>query len=57
MEKTTTNTIANIKSFCEKYQVNYNGMMSFLENRDEIMRDFLFNMNMNPFTNSHINIY
>ena len=31
--------------------------MTFLENRDEIMRDFLFNMNMNPFANSHINIY
>jgi HrpA-like RNA helicase len=52
-----TNPINKIKEFCELHQVNYGGMMTFLENRDEIMRDLLFNMNMNPFANSHINIY
>jgi len=50
-------SITPVKEFCELHQVNYNGMMTFLENRDEIMRDLLFNMNMNPFTNAHINLY
>ena len=54
---TSNNDINQIKEFCEKNQVNYNGIMTFIENRDEIIRDFLFNMNMNPFANSHINIY
>lgn len=56
MDNKNTNTIVKIKEFCEFHQVNYNGMMVFLENRDEIIRDMLFNMNMNPFSNSHINI-
>lgn len=46
-----------IKEYCEKNQVNYNGIMTFIENRDEIIRDFLFNMNMNPYANDHINLY
>ena len=29
----------------------------FHANRDEIIRDFLFNMNMNPYANNHINLY
>lgn len=57
MDNNNTNTIIKIKEFCENNQVNYNGMMTFLENRDEIIRDMLFNMNMNPFFNSHINIH
>lgn len=56
IDNNKTNTIIKIKEFCETNQVNYNGMMTFLENRDEIIRDMLFNMNMNPFFNSHINI-
>ena len=52
-----TDSINKIKEYCEKNQVNYNGIMSFIENRDEIIRDFLFNMNMNPYANDHINLY
>ncbi len=53
----SNNDIDTIKEFCLQNQVNYNGIMTFIENRDEIIRDFLFNMNMNPFANSHINVY
>ena len=52
-----TDSINKIKEYCEKNQVNYNGIMAFIENRDEIIRDFLFNMNMNPYANDHINLY
>jgi HrpA-like RNA helicase len=52
-----TESIEKIKNYCEKNQVNYNGIMTFIENRDEIIRDFLFNMNMNPYSNDHINLY
>jgi hypothetical protein len=52
-----TNPINKIKEFCELHQVNYGGMMTFLENRDEITRDFLFNMNMDPYANSHIDLH
>lgn len=51
-----SDSIHKIKDFCENNQVNYNGMMTFIENRDEIIRDFLFNMNLNPFANNHINL-
>ena len=51
-----TESIEKIKNYCEKNQVNYNGIMTFIENRDEIIRDFLFNMNMNPYSNDHINL-
>lgn len=54
---TETNSIEKIKEFCNENKVNYDGMMTFIENRDEILRDFLFNMNMNPYTNNHINLY
>lgn len=50
-------SINKIKEYCEKNQVNYDGIMTFIENRDEIIRDFLFNMNMNPYANDHINLY
>jgi len=52
-----TESVDKIKNYCEKNQVNYNGIMTFIENRDEIIRDFLFNMNMNPYSNDHINLY
>ena len=51
------NSIDKIKEFCNENKVNYDGMMLFIENRDEIIRDFLLNMNMNPFANNHINLY
>jgi len=49
--------IEKIKEFCESNKVNYDGMITFLENRDEITRDFLFNMNMDPYANSHIDLH
>ena len=50
------NNITKIKEFCEENKINYVGLMAMIENRDDILRDFLFNMNMNPFTNSHIDL-
>ncbi len=50
------NNIGKIKEFCDENKVSYLGIMTFIESRDDILRDFLFNMNMNPFANSHINL-
>ena len=54
--KEYNNNIVKIKEFCDENKVSYLGIMTFIESRDDILRDFLFNMNMNPFTNSHINL-
>jgi HrpA-like RNA helicase len=54
--KEYNNNIKKIKEFCDENKVNYLGLMTFIESRDDILRDFLFNMNMNPFANSHINL-
>lgn len=54
--KEYNNNIKKIKEFCDENKINYLGLMAFIESRDDILRDFLFNMNMNPFANSHINL-
>jgi HrpA-like RNA helicase len=54
--KEYNNNIGKIKEFCNENKVSYLGIMTFIESRDDILRDFLFNMNMNPFANSHINL-
>lgn len=54
--KEYNNNIIKIKEFCNDNKVNYQGLMIFIENRDDVLRDFLFNMNMNPFTNSNIDL-
>ena len=54
--KEYNNNIGKIKEFCDENKVSYLGIMTFIESRDDILRDFLFNMNMNPFANSHINL-
>jgi len=50
------NNVSKIKDFCELNKVNYLSLMNFIELRDDVIKDFLFNMNMNPFANSHINL-
>jgi len=49
--------LISVNKFCEENKVNYNGLMSLIEFRDDIFRDLLFNMNMNPFENNHIDLY
>lgn len=51
------NDFKKIKEFCEQNKVNYGTLMTLIEIREEIIKDFLFNMNLNPMTNNHINLY
>ena len=51
------NDFKKIHDFCEDNKVNYGTLMTLIEIREEIIKDFLFNMNLNPMTNTHINLY
>lgn len=51
------NDVKKIKNFCFENKVNYIGLMQLIEIRDEILKDLIFNMNINPMINSHINLY
>jgi hypothetical protein len=54
--KHSMNSNKIIQDFCDNNKINYNSLMSLIELRDEICKDFLFNMNLNPFHNNHINL-
>ena len=56
MKKNKTKIDKTIK-FCESNKVNFSGMITLIEFRDEIIRDLLSNMNINPNYNGDINIY
>ncbi len=43
--------------FCEENNVLYGELMNLIDVRDEIIKDFAFNMNLNPMENNDINIY
>ncbi len=49
--------LTSMTKFCDENKVNYSGLMSLIEFRDDVFRDLLFNMNMNPFENNHIDLY
>lgn len=51
------NDVKKIQEFCFDNKVNYIGLMQLIEIRDEILKDLIFNMNINPMINSHINLY
>jgi HrpA-like RNA helicase len=51
------NNILEIIKFCEENKINYYELLNLIELRDEIIKDFVFNMNLNPNKNNHINIY
>lgn len=56
MKRNKTRIDKTIK-FCESNKVNFQGMMTLIEFRDDIIRDLLGNMDINPNYNSDINIY
>lgn len=45
-----------VQQFCIDNYINYNELMNLIEIRDEIIKDFTFNMNLNPMANIHINL-
>lgn len=51
------NNVNKIKEFCFENKINYSGLMQLIEIRDEILKDLIFNMNINPMINSEINLY
>lgn len=51
------NDITKIKTFCIDNKINYDQLLNLIEIRDEIIKDFVFNMNLNPNLNNHINLY
>lgn len=55
--KENVNDINKIEEFCFNNKINYGQLMNLIEVRDEIIKDFLFNLNLNPFYNSHIDLY
>jgi len=56
IEKYKTN-ISKIIEFCDENKVNYYELLKLIELREEIIQDLLFNMNLNPYYNNHINLY
>ncbi len=48
---------SEILNFCNINNVNYSELMNLIDVRDEIIKDFAFNMNLNPMHNSHINLF
>jgi HrpA-like RNA helicase len=56
MDKYKSN-ITKIIEFCDDNKVNYKELLNLLELREEIIKDMLFNMNLNPYHNSHINLF
>lgn len=51
------NNIEKIIEFCQDNKINYTELLNLIEIRDEIIKDFVFNMNLNPNFNNHINLY
>lgn len=51
-----TNT-RKIIEFCNENKIIYSALMNLIEIRDEIIKDLVFNINLNPMTNNHINLY
>jgi HrpA-like RNA helicase len=51
-----TSNIEKTKEFCIQNKVNYYELLNLIELRDEIIKDLLFNMNMNIFKNNHIKL-
>lgn len=49
--------IHKIIEFCEDNKINYKELLNLLELREEIIKDLLFNMNLNPYYNDHLNLY
>jgi hypothetical protein len=49
--------ITKIVEFCDDNKINYNELLNLLELREEIIKDMLFNMNLNPYHNNHINLF
>jgi len=56
IDKYKTN-INKIIEFCDENKINYKELLNLLELREEIIKDMLFNMNLNPYTNNHINLF
>ena len=56
IEKYKNNT-DKILEFCYENFINYDTLMTLIDIREEIIKDFLFNMYLNPMANSHINLY
>jgi HrpA-like RNA helicase len=51
------NKYTKIEDFCNTNFINYSGLMNLIDIRDEIIKDFAFNMNLNPMHNNHINLF
>ena len=45
-----------IQQFCIDNHIIYSELMKLIEVRDEIIKDFAFNMNLNPMANNHIKL-
>ena len=52
--KTNTDKIIE---FCNENKIIYAALMNLIDIRDEIIKDLVFNMNLNPMVNNHINLY
>lgn len=57
LQNSNTNQYYNLEEFCNKHYINYSTLLNLIDIRDEIIKDFAFNMNLNPMLNNHINLF
>lgn len=51
------NNHEEVLEFCNQNNVIYSELMNLIDLRDEIIKDFVFNMNINPMVNTNVNLF